>query len=292
MGEIATLKAVKREVLGSRHSRRLRVEGRLPANVQGLKDKPHIDIHIDEKEFLSARRQRSLLFEIEVGGETETAVVRELQWDVLGTQIQHVEFRRVVRGVKVESEGGLLFTGHPKAGIVHHMVETVRILSIPIKIPDGIEVNVNELESGTTILASDLVMPEGVTLVIPLDTQIAAIREARHVVMAGPPPPPRTPRRPPRAARPPPRPPRRTPDLRADRPAGSRGPSALRSRPPALEYPAPLEPRGADRPPPAPERLDQARRRPGQPRPGLRGDPPQRGFHGAGPPGRARGSDL
>lgn len=186
MSEIATLKAVKREVLGSRHSRRLRVEGRLPANVQGLKDKPHIDIHIDEKEFLSARRQRSLLFEIEVGGETETAVVRELQWDVLGTQIQHVEFRRVVRGVKVESEVGLRFTGHPKAGIVHHMVETVRILSIPIKIPDGIEVNVNELESGTTILASDLVMPEGVTLVIPLDTQIAAIREARHAVMDEP----------------------------------------------------------------------------------------------------------
>jgi len=115
------------------------------------------------------------LYDIDVEGTEETAVVRELQWDTFGDSIIHIEFRKVVRGVELESEVSLNFTGHPKSGVVNHLVETVQILCIPSLIPDNLEVKVEGLEEGSHIKASDIILPEGIKLAGDLDQDVATI---------------------------------------------------------------------------------------------------------------------
>lgn len=179
----ATLTGNVREKLGSRWARRLRMQGRIPASIQG-EGKPNLDIHIEEHLFLAARRHHEHLFDIELGKETETALVRELAYNSLGDRIIHVEFRRVVRGRKTEAEVELQFLGHPAGGVLNHLVTHVTISAIPTAIPDSIEVRVDKLELGHPLVARDLILPEGVELASDPEEQVAVVNVVREVLAA------------------------------------------------------------------------------------------------------------
>jgi len=146
----------------------------------------HLNLHFDEVEFLTARRQHVQLFDLLVEGEPHVGVVRELQWDALGDRILHVEFKRVQRGVATESEVELRFYGQVKEGVLTQSMTQVTISSIPSKIPNDIEVSVEGLVTGTHLTAGDLVMPEGVTLLTPPETEIAVVGALRGAAEALP----------------------------------------------------------------------------------------------------------
>jgi large subunit ribosomal protein L25 len=174
------LVAQPRERLGSRHSQRLREAGRIPVALQAEGQKPQLSLSIDEEEFLTARRHHEHVFTLALAGEEVSALVDELQWDVFGERILHVEFRRVDLTKKTRVEVPLEFVGHPKSGLVNHLVTTVPINAKPADIPDAIEVRVDGLEPGFVIYARDLVLPPGVDLLAPGDLHVAHI--AVHVV--------------------------------------------------------------------------------------------------------------
>lgn len=175
----ATLKGEVRKKLGSRDARKLRLQGKLPASIQG-EGKDDRAIALDEDEFLAARRHHQHLFDIELGGDdVETALVRELQWSTLGQRIVHVEFRRVVRGQKTEVEVELSFVGHPKDGVLNHLMTHVTVMALPSEIPDQIEVRVDGLEIGHPLVARDLELPEGVELAVDPDAQVASVATVR-----------------------------------------------------------------------------------------------------------------
>jgi large subunit ribosomal protein L25 len=175
MAASATIACELREKLGSRPSRKLRVQGRIIASIQADGEKSHLDVHFDQVEFLTSRRQHVHLYDLEVGGEAHSAVVRELQWDALGDHILHVEFKRVTRGVATQSEVNLRVYGQVKDGIptLHH--PRISISCFPSLIPDDIEVVVTDLETGARIFAKDLVLPEGVELEVDPETEVAVI---------------------------------------------------------------------------------------------------------------------
>jgi len=172
----AKLKTQAREKLGSRASRKLRAAGQIPASLHGA-SRPPTHFSIDEYEFLTARRHHDHVFEMEGDASGEAAVVRELQYDAFGDRIVHVEFMRVVLGQKMESEVELNFTGRPKSGVLNHLVTHVTISSVPTAIPDYLEIKIEGLESGAHLSAADAILPEGVSLVTPLETPIAVISE-------------------------------------------------------------------------------------------------------------------
>jgi large subunit ribosomal protein L25 len=181
----ATLKAEPRKQTGSRHARRLRGEGRIPATVQGG-GVDHLDVSIEAETFLSARRAHEHVFELDLFGELQAAVVEELQWDTFGDNILHVEFRRVNLKEKTEAEVELEFVGHPKGGQLNHLLTHVTILAIPTLIPDSIEVPVDGLDVGDQVRASDLKLPEGVELGMPGETAVAVISAVRAEPLAAP----------------------------------------------------------------------------------------------------------
>jgi large subunit ribosomal protein L25 len=159
-----TLKAEVRAKVGTRSARALRTQGRIPGNLQGGTGAPHIDLSIDEDEFLTARRHHQHLYELQIGGKVETALIEDLQWDVFGERIQHVEFRRVDRFAKTDVVVAIEFLGEPKSGVVMHLRNELTILTTPDAIPDSLIVKVGELVIGDTIKASQVPLPAGATL--------------------------------------------------------------------------------------------------------------------------------
>lgn len=147
----------------------------MPASLQADADHPHVDLSIDEFEFLTARRKHAHLFDLDFDGTAEAAVIRELQWDAMGDRILHVEFKRVVRGVATESDVELHFTGMVAEGVLTHSVTHLSISCIPSLIPDEIEVSVAGLTIGTHVRAKDIVLPEGLSLASDPETEIAMV---------------------------------------------------------------------------------------------------------------------
>jgi large subunit ribosomal protein L25 len=180
----ANLKTLPRPKAGTRPSRILRLQGRIPATLQG-EGQAHLDLSIDQEQFLEARRHHEHVFQLELeGGASDSAMVRELQWDPLGEQILHVEFRRVDLTRETEAEVMLQFVGHPKGGVLNHLVAQVTVAAIPSKIPDHIEVNVDAMELGHPLFARDLKLPEGVRLVTPPQTPVAVVVVIKEEVAA------------------------------------------------------------------------------------------------------------
>ena len=92
MSESEILKAKTRDKVGTRHARKLRMEGRIPASIPAHGEGKHVDFHISEHDFLATRRHHTHLYEIDIEGSLETAVVRELQWDTFGEHLQRHRF--------------------------------------------------------------------------------------------------------------------------------------------------------------------------------------------------------
>ena len=161
-----TLKADLREKVGTRQSRKLRAAGRIPATLQAEGKDAHVDLSIDEDDFLTARRHHEHVYSLELSAGSETALVRELHWDVFGEKILHVEFRRVDLTKKTEVEVEIKVVGQPKSGIANMLLTHVTVSALPTNIPDSIVVKVDGLEPGAHILARELDMAEGVELVV------------------------------------------------------------------------------------------------------------------------------
>jgi large subunit ribosomal protein L25 len=167
-----------RDKVGSRSARRLRAYGRMVASLQADEGHEHVNVHFDEASFHRLRRGHVHLFDLEFNGKSEAAIVNELQWDAFGDTLQHVEFKRVTRGQKTESEVALKFRGTP-AGVLTHDLNVVTILCLPSAIPDAIVVNVDGLQPGTHVKAKDVDLPEGVELVLDPEYDVAVITDLR-----------------------------------------------------------------------------------------------------------------
>jgi large subunit ribosomal protein L25 len=173
MSKSQVLTTEPRTKKGTRHARALRGRGMIPACLLSDGTSPTVDFAISVHEFLTARRHHVHVFELDLSGSPETALVRELQWDTFGEGILHIDFKRVRTDVETEAEVELEFMGHTKSGVLNHLVTHVTVRCIPTLIPDMLEVPVAHLEQGGVIQAKDLVLPEGVYLAIPPGTAIA-----------------------------------------------------------------------------------------------------------------------
>ena len=140
MSSSESLKCGLRDKVGSRDARKLRSQGRIPASIQAEGKNAHMNIHLAADEFHASRRHHVHLYDLDVDGDVHTAVVRELQWDVMGDHLNHIEFRPVQRGVAIESQVTLLFNGQVKDAVLSQNVTEITISCIPSLIPDNLEV--------------------------------------------------------------------------------------------------------------------------------------------------------
>jgi len=161
------LAAAKREKIGSRAARRAREEGRLPAIVYGHKQEP-LPVEVDAHETLIHLHKGEKVFRLQLEGanDGEFVLVKDLQYDHLGTNIVHCDFERVDLDERVTVNVPIHFTGEADckglkmsgATLMHPTTELQ--LECPVsELPEYIEVNVRELPFGGTITAGQVQLP-------------------------------------------------------------------------------------------------------------------------------------
>ncbi len=166
------LKAEKRESLGTRASRRLRRDGRLPAVVYGHQQEA-MNVTLPLQETLDHLRRGAHLFSIQVDGSAEQVLLKDVQYDHLGDEILHVDLFRVNLDEDITSEVSVHLVGEPKGikagGVLSLIRDSIEVTCRVRDLPDEIEVDVSGMDVGDVLHIGEITLPEGVRLADPDD---------------------------------------------------------------------------------------------------------------------------
>ncbi|MDA9635808.1 50S ribosomal protein L25 [Candidatus Actinomarina] len=179
----ATLKATLRDDKGSPESRRLRSEGLLPAVVYG-QGMESTSVYINAREFTNALKTEAgsnVILNIELGEKDKvTALARQIQRHPYKDEFVHVDLIKVDLTQNVEAEVQINYLGIPigvkeEGGLVQTINNTLRISALPTNIPTSLDIQIAHLNVGENVIASDIELPEGVTLANEDDDSVMVI---------------------------------------------------------------------------------------------------------------------
>lgn len=175
------LTARKRDRVGSRYAKRTRDRGALPAIVYGHGQDPlsiEFDAHEANIHFAKGERVFKLVME---GAGDEFVLLQDLQFDHLGTDIIHADFRRVDLSERVEVTVPLEFVGTAKGlkaagAVLNHPVTHLELECAVTNLPDVLEVDISHLDVHEHMTAGEIKLPkETMKLLTPADTVVVAI---------------------------------------------------------------------------------------------------------------------
>lgn len=178
MAETASLQSEKRDTRGSRHAAKLRKTGKVPAVVYGHKEET-LAISVSHDALMSAIRHNARVVDLTVGGKTEKAQIVELQWDHLGKDVLHVDFKRVSADERIEQiipiELRGIAPGVAEGGRLDQPMHTLKVECPALNIPTSIRVPINDLHLEGAVHVRDLKLPEGVTALTDPDAIVVHI---------------------------------------------------------------------------------------------------------------------
>lgn len=176
-----TLQAERREKKGSRYAKRERSAGKLPCVLYGQgKDPAHLNL--DHKEALRCFELGERVFNIELTEEskTQTVLLKDLQFDYLGTNIVHCDLMRVNLDDIVEANVHLHLVGEAKGLKTAGAVLVQKMNEVPVTcrvsdIPEEIRLDISDLGADEHLSASDIKLPDGLTLDCDPETVVVLI---------------------------------------------------------------------------------------------------------------------
>jgi large subunit ribosomal protein L25 len=190
-GERTKLTVAAREHVGSRESRRLRRQGLIPGVLYGAGEP--VAITVPERELrralTGAGGLHSLLdVEIEGAAKTHASILKEYQVDPVRGGVTHVDLqevrldRPIQASVTVQLVGGDDAPGVREGGVLSQPLRELSIQALPLEVPERIELDVSGMEIGGTLRASDVSVPDGVTLLDDPETVVATVTAPTRVV--------------------------------------------------------------------------------------------------------------
>jgi large subunit ribosomal protein L25 len=174
------LSAETGRVEGTRSSRRLRREGRVPAVVYGLGADP-VTVSIawpDLRAALTTDAGINAIITLTIDGTDQLSVVKDLQRHPVRRDVIHVDFQRITAEQQIEADIPIVLIGEALEvtranGMVDQSLYTLTVAAKPAELPDEIEVDISEMVLGDMIRVGDLVLPAGVSTSVDPDDAIA-----------------------------------------------------------------------------------------------------------------------
>lgn len=171
------LDATVRTEFGKGAARRIRRQDKIPAVLYGHGETP-IHLELEGHATMLAVKNPNNLLTIRFDGNEELALARDVQRHVLRRDIEHVDLVIVKRGEKVTVDVAVHVEGEaaPET-VVTTENATLSIEAPATDIPESFTVSVEGLEAGTQILAKDVELPQGVTLVSDEELLVVNVTE-------------------------------------------------------------------------------------------------------------------
>lgn len=173
----------------TKHSslRKLRESGRIPAVVYGSQTES-IPLSVDVKELMKvARTGRTEMFTLKVEGSSDfNVIIKDFQKK--SGAVGHVDFLQISANKRLKVRVPIEFLGTAEGtkagGVLQHQETELEVEALPANLPASIQVDISHLNMGDKLVAGDIKLPEGVTLVASPEELIASVTAPRAVLQA------------------------------------------------------------------------------------------------------------
>ncbi|GED97054.1 50S ribosomal protein L25/general stress protein Ctc [Gordonia crocea] len=175
------LSATLREEKGKGAARRARRAGNVPAVLYGHGEKPrHLAVAALDFAAILRKNGTNAVVDLDIDGESQLALTWQVDVHPIKSYLEHADFLIVRRGEKVTVDVLVVVEGDAQGGtVVTQDANTLQVEADALSIPEQFTVSVEGATPGTSIHASDVGLPAGVTLVSPEDTLVVAVHEAK-----------------------------------------------------------------------------------------------------------------
>ena len=150
---------------GKGAARKLRVLGKVPAVIYGHGTDP-VHVALPAHEISLLLRRANAVLELNVEGTTHLTLVKDVQKDPVRQIIEHIDLIVIRKGEKVQVEVAVHIVGEPAPGTTADLDAKTLLLEVEAtNIPQSVSVDVEGLEDGTLIHASEIKLPKGASLI-------------------------------------------------------------------------------------------------------------------------------
>ncbi|WP_423758471.1 50S ribosomal protein L25/general stress protein Ctc [Burkholderia sp. NLJ2] len=179
--------AFERQEQGTGASRRLRNAGKTTGIVYGGEAAPQ-KIELDHNALWHALKKEafhSSILDLEVAGQSQQVLLRDVQYHPFKQLVLHVDFQRVDASKKLHTKAPLHFLNAEispavklSSAIVSHVATEIEIECLPADLPEFLEVDLSKIEAGQSLHAKDITLPKGVALVAHVDAENPVVASA------------------------------------------------------------------------------------------------------------------
>ena len=177
-----SLEANIRENVSKGQLNAIRNSGKVPAIVYGGNDqnqkisisKKQLTILIEKENFLSS------IITLDVDGKSQNVLPREVKYHIISDEPTHVDFLRVLPGVKIKIEVPVNFINHEKSpglkrgGVLNIVRRKVELKCPSEKIPENLTIDLDGIDIGESFKISS----------IKLDPEVVPTIQGRDFVIA------------------------------------------------------------------------------------------------------------
>jgi large subunit ribosomal protein L25 len=147
---------------GKKATRQLRSEGSVPAVIYGGNETIHFSAPTAAFRTLVYTPDFQLA-DISVEGKEYRAILKDLQFDVVTDELNHIDFLELVEDRKVIADLPLKFTGQSEGvkagGRLEIKMKSLKVRTLPKHLLEAIEVNIDNLELHGNIRVQDVLAP-------------------------------------------------------------------------------------------------------------------------------------
>lgn len=174
MSDVKLIASTRTE-FGKGAARRLRRAEQIPAVLYGHGSAP-LHVALPGHATTLAVKHSNALFEIELDGKSTLAIVKDVQREPVKNVIEHIDLLIVKKGEKVTVEVPVHVVGESFSGTIHVVeAQSLTLEAEATHLPEAVEVSIEGLEGGTTVLAGQVTLPKGATLVTDAETIVVAV---------------------------------------------------------------------------------------------------------------------
>jgi large subunit ribosomal protein L25 len=152
---------------GKGASRQARRDGKVPVVLYGHgADPQHLELNARDFAAVLRHSGTNAVLSLDIDGKEQLALTKAIVLHPIRRSIQHADLLVVRRGEKVTVEVQVHIEGDAANGtLVTQDASTIEIEAEALSIPESLTVSVEGVEEGTQILAGQVELPAGVTLI-------------------------------------------------------------------------------------------------------------------------------
>jgi large subunit ribosomal protein L25 len=174
MSDVSVMTAQARERVGKGAARKVRAAGYVPGVIYGNK-KPARPVLLERRVLLKELHRGGFLnrlYELQIEGDKEQVLPRDVQLDPITDFPTHVDFLRLGKGAEINIMVPVHFLdeeeseGLKRGGVLNIVRHEIEFMCPADAIPESIEISLAGRDIGDSIHISEVTLPAGVTPII------------------------------------------------------------------------------------------------------------------------------